>query len=201
MGAQEVTASGHQVFSTRPHFIVVMGVCGTGKTTLAIELARRMGWDFQEGDELHPASNVAKMSAGVPLTDEDRFPWLQLCHDWLEHEREIGHGAILTCSALKRSYRERLSAGLPVEFVYVKVSPEVLQQRLTARKGHFMPPTLLPSQLATLEEPGDDEPVIAVNGELAAERVVEQLVDMLAHDMGDAPTSEPAAPDITTSTM
>ncbi len=179
----EVTPSENKTPTPRPHFIVVMGVCGTGKTTLAAELARRLGWDFQEGDALHPEKNVQKMSSGQPLTDEDRYPWLELCHDWLEREKNIGHGAVLTCSALKRSYRERLRAGgLPVEFVYVKVSEEVLRERMAAREGHFMPSSLLPSQLAILEEPGDDEPVIAVNGEQAAERVVEELVKLLGDD-------------------
>lgn len=178
----EVAPSENKTSSARPHFIVVMGVSGTGKTTLAAELARRLGWDFQEGDALHPEKNIEKMSCGQALTDEDRYPWLELCHDWLEREKEIGHCAVLTCSALKRSYRERLRAGLPVEFVYIKVSPEVLRERMAARAGHFMPPSLLPSQLATLEEPGDDEPVIAVNGEQAAERVVEELVKLLGDD-------------------
>ncbi|GBR54866.1 gluconokinase [Neokomagataea thailandica NBRC 106555] len=131
---------------------------------------------------MHPENNIKKMSSGQPLTDEDRRPWLELCHDWLERERNIGHGAVLTCSALKRSYREQLRAGLPVEFVYIKVSPEVLKARMAAREGHFMPPSLLPSQLATLEEPSNDEPVIAVNGEEAAERVVDELVKILGED-------------------
>lgn len=159
----------------RPRFLVVMGVSGTGKTTIATGLATRLGWHFQEGDSLHPQSNVDKMSAGQPLTDEDRKPWLEVCHEWLKHEVALGHGAVLTCSALKRVYREQLRRGLPVEFVHVRVKPDTLEDRMAHRTGHFMPPSLLPSQLATLEEPGDDEPVIHVCGEDHPDVILERL--------------------------
>ncbi|EHH69095.1 gluconokinase [Gluconobacter morbifer G707] len=155
---------------------MVMGVSGTGKTTIATGLATRLGWHFQEGDALHPPANVAKMSAGHPLTDEDRAPWLKLCHDWLEAQVKAGQGAILTCSALKKSYRQLLSDNLPVEFVHIRTSPTALTERLEHRAGHFMPASLLPSQLATLEEPTDDEPVIRVSGEKHPDIVLDELV-------------------------
>ncbi|KXV25394.1 gluconokinase [Gluconobacter japonicus] len=160
----------------RPRFLVVMGVSGTGKTTIATGLATRLGWHFQEGDALHPQSNVDKMSAGQPLTDEDRKPWLELCRDWLSKEIDAGHGAVLTCSALKRIYREQLRRDLPVEFIHIRVDPKVLADRMTHRKGHFMPASLLPSQLATFEEPGEDEPVIHVCGEDHPDVVLEKLI-------------------------
>lgn len=161
----------------KPHFLVVMGVSGTGKTTVATGLATRLGWHFQEGDALHPPANVEKMSKGQPLTDADRAPWLALCHDWLSAQVESGHGAVLTCSALKRVYREQLrGADLPIEFVHIDTSAAELTERLQRREGHFMPASLLPSQLATLEVPGDDEPVIRVSGEKHPDVVLEELI-------------------------
>lgn len=161
----------------KPHFLVVMGVSGTGKTTVATGLATRLGWHFQEGDALHPPANVEKMSKGQPLTDADRAPWLALCHDWLRAQVESGHGAVLTCSALKRVYREQLrGADLPVEFVYIDTSAAELTERLQQREGHFMPASLLPSQLETLEVPGDDEPVIRVSGGKHPDVVLEELI-------------------------
>ncbi|MFT8808539.1 gluconokinase [Gluconobacter sp.] len=171
-----VQAHGTQI-GLKPRFLVVMGVSGTGKTTIATGLATRLGWHFQEGDALHPPANVRKMSTGQPLTDADRAPWLALCHDWLSAQVEAGHGAVLTCSALKRSYREQLrGAGLPIEFVHIDTSPAKLADRLQRREGHFMPASLLPSQLATLEVPGDDEPVIRVSGEKHPDVVLEELI-------------------------
>ena len=147
-----------------PYVLVIMGVSGTGKTTLAKALQVRTGWAFQEGDELHPPENVAKMRAGIPLTDEDRAPWLRLCAKWAQERLAAGQGGILTCSALKRSYREIVGEGLEnLRFVYLRVSREVLEARLAARKGHYMPASLLGSQLDTLEVPTVDEPVWAVD--------------------------------------
>ena len=173
-----MTASAAQVkMGLEPRFLVVMGVSGTGKTTIATGLATRLGWHFQEGDALHPPANVEKMSTGQPLTDVDRAPWLALCHDWLRAQVEAGHGAVLTCSALKRAYREQLRAnGLPIEFVHIDTSATELAARLERREGHFMPASLLPSQLATLEVPGDDEPVIRVSGEKHPDVVLEELI-------------------------
>ncbi|QDH14429.1 gluconokinase [Formicincola oecophyllae] len=156
-----------------------MGVSGTGKTSVAQALARREGWPFMEGDSLHPAANVAKMHAGHPLTDADRAPWLKICHDWLAKEAEAGRGAILTCSALKRKYRDQLAKDLPVQFIYLRVKPDIVAQRLNSRVGHFMPPSLLPSQFATLEEPDEDEPVIVAPGDKSLEEIVDYVVNYL----------------------
>lgn len=158
--------------------LVVMGVSGCGKSTVAALLAGRLGWDFAEGDDLHPPDNVAKMSAGIPLTDEDRWPWLELVAAWIGERVDQGRDGIVTCSALKRSYRDRLRAD-GVVFVLLSGSRDVLAQRLAARIDHFMPTSLLDSQLADLEEPGADEEALVVEAgrpppELAAE-IVQRL--------------------------
>ncbi|SDY82293.1 gluconate kinase, SKI family [Modestobacter sp. DSM 44400] len=160
--------------------IVVMGVSGSGKTSVAVELARQLGWDYIEGDDLHPAANVAKMAGGQPLDDEDRWPWLQAIAEVVGGHEAAGTSIIVTCSALKRSYRELLRDGHPsVWFAHVDVPREVLAQRLAARRGHYMPPSLLDSQLATLQPLGDDEPgdSIAGNGPL------DQTVAVLFRDL------------------
>ncbi|WP_428377714.1 gluconokinase [Lichenicoccus sp.] len=160
----------------RPRVLVVMGVSGSGKSSIALRLRDELGWPFQEGDELHPKANVAKMAAGIPLTDEDRGPWLDTCAQWIRERLEAGTGGLLTCSALRRVYRERLGEGRPgLHFLYLKVPEVVLRARLERRRGHYMPPTLLPSQLRTLEEPGADEPALVVP--------VEQTVDETASDV------------------
>lgn len=142
--------------------LVVMGVTGTGKTTIAQALARRIGATFIEGDNLHSEANRAKMSAGVPLTDADRRPWLKAVAAAI-------HGAdadaVAACSALRRSYRDliRAEAGCPVVFVHLAGDASVVAERLARRRGHFMPPSLLASQLATLEPPGADEPHVTAD--------------------------------------
>jgi gluconokinase len=144
-------------------FVVVMGVSGSGKTTLGQGIADRLQWRFQEGDELHPRANVEKMSRGEPLTDEDRWPWLDAIGRWLDERAEAGENAVLTCSALRRTYRDRIRDGRPgVRFCHVVASAETLRDRLEHRRGHYMPASLLPSQLATLEPLGDDEPGVVV---------------------------------------
>jgi gluconokinase len=160
--------------------IVVMGVSGSGKTSVSVELTRQLGWEYIEGDDLHPEANVAKMAGGVPLDDEDRRPWLQRIADMIGEHEAAGTSLIVTCSALKRSYRDLLREGHPsVWFAHVEASPEVLAERLAHRRGHYMPPSLLDSQLATLEPLGDDEPgeVIAGDGPLA-QTVAEVLTDL-----------------------
>ncbi len=135
--------------------IVVMGVSGAGKTTVGQALARNLDWHFEDADDWHPAENVARMSAGQPLTDEDRAPWLdRLNHLLLERDR-----LVLACSALKRAYRDRLREGLgdSVGFVHLRAKEELLLGRLRDRRGHYMPASLLQSQLDALEEPGPDE--------------------------------------------
>src|SRR6476620_6470349 len=132
-----------------PIVLVVMGVSGSGKSTVAAILAGQLGWDLEEGDDLHPAANVAKMASGQPLTDEDRWPWLDKIAAWIQLHTESGTPGVITCSALKRVYRDRLR-GPGVAFVHLDGSREVIGARLSKRLDHFMPSTLLDSQLATL---------------------------------------------------
>lgn len=143
--------------------IVVMGVSGVGKTTVGRSMASALGWIFAEGDNFHPAANVATMTAGVPLSDEDRRPWLQAISDWVDGRLAEGRSAVVTCSALKRSYRDELRAGRPtLRFCQIEAPVEVLATRMERRRGHYMPPSLLASQLATLEPLADDEPGVRV---------------------------------------
>ncbi len=164
----------------RPRVLVVMGVSGSGKTSIAEALCDRLGWVFQEGDALHSRENVAKMSAGIPLTDEDRWPWLDTCAQWIRDRNKAGEGGVLTCSALKHAYRLRLGEGSPgVWFLYLKVSEEVLRARLEQRRGHYMPPSLLTSQLRTLEEPTGDEPALTVPVERTLDATVADVLAAL----------------------
>ncbi|WP_345064332.1 gluconokinase [Leifsonia kafniensis] len=144
--------------------IVVMGVSGCGKSTLGALIADRLALPFIDADSLHPTSNVAKMAAGTPLTDDDRWPWLARVGQVLTDGRRTGAGAVVACSALKRSYREAILAEAPgVLFVHLNGTKEVLSARLQGRSGHFMPSGLLDSQLATLEELAADEPGVVVD--------------------------------------
>jgi len=141
-----------------------MGVAGSGKTTIARALAERLGWRFQEGDALHPPANVAKMSAGTPLTDDDRWPWLHAIAAVIDTWRTEGTNGIVTCSALKRAYRNILVGNRPdVRLVHLAGDKPLIAARMAARKGHFMPTALLDSQFATLEPPGGDESPIIVD--------------------------------------
>lgn len=133
--------------------IVLMGVSGSGKTTVGRGLADELGWKFYDGDDFHPRSNVEKMARGVPLNDEDRAPWLDSLRELIESCLARGEDAVLACSALKRSYRERLLIDARVRLVYLKGDYELLEDRLEGRHGHFMKPEMLDSQLAALEEP------------------------------------------------
>jgi gluconokinase len=142
--------------------LVIMGVAGSGKSTVAGLLAGRLGWDLAEGDDMHPPANIAKMAAGHPLTDEDRRPWLARVAAWILEHTAAHRPGIVTCSALKRSYRDVLR-GDAVIFVYLAASRELIAQRLAARHGHFMSPALLDSQFATLEPPGPDERAITID--------------------------------------
>ena len=152
-----------QPFVTQPVCVVVMGVSGSGKTTLGEGIADRLHWRFQEGDELHPPANVAKMSRGEPLTDDDRWPWLDAVGRWIDARAGAGESAVLTCSALRRTYRDHLRAERPgVVFCHLTVDAETLRHRVADRLGHYMPASLLPSQLATLEPLDDDEPGVTV---------------------------------------
>ncbi len=141
-----------------PVVVVVMGVSGSGKTTVAAALAARMGWAYQEGDDLHPQANVDKMHGGTPLTDEDRWPWLRRIASVIDAWRASGRSGVLSCSALKRAYRDIIVGARPdVVLVYLRGSKELIGYRIAARHEHFMPTALLDSQFATLEEPTADE--------------------------------------------
>jgi len=155
--------------------VVVMGVSGSGKTTVAAMLAGALHCQFLEGDDLHPPSNVAKMHGGTPLTDADRWPWLRKIASEIDGWRSHGESGVVTCSALKRTYRDILIGDRPdVTLVYLRGSRELIQQRMAARHEHFMPVALLDSQFATLEEPGPDErPVVVDIGGRPAEIVAE----------------------------
>ncbi len=141
--------------------LVVMGVSGCGKSTVAGLLAGRLGWDLADGDDLHPEANVAKMAAGVPLDDADRRPWLERVARWIGEHTEAGRSGVITCSALKRSYRDLLR-GPDVTFVFLHGSKKLIASRLARRHGHYMSAALLDSQFATLEPPSDDEQAITV---------------------------------------
>jgi gluconokinase len=144
--------------------VVVMGVSGSGKSTVAAALAQREHWAFQEGDDLHPPENRDRMHRGIALTDADRAPWLQALEDWIDARIAAGESGVLTCSALKRAYRDQLSRGRPqLGFVYLRASEALIAERLKKRTGHFMSPTLLHSQFEALEHPGADEPVQIVD--------------------------------------
>ncbi|TAM86275.1 MAG: gluconokinase [Jatrophihabitans sp.] len=168
--------------------LVVMGVSGCGKSTVAALLAGRLGWPFAEGDDFHPAANVAKMHSGHPLDDDDRWPWLEKIAVWVDERLDTGSGGVITCSALKRRYRDVIrrddtarSAGVAhgVVFVYLHGTREQIANRLAARQGHFMPAALLDSQFAALEEPQPDENAIRVeigdNPAALADEIVSRL--------------------------
>lgn len=138
--------------------LVVMGVAGSGKSTLAAALSKRLGWACAEADEFHPQANIDKMSQGIPLQDEDRWPWLEEIQAWMTDRARAGESTVLTCSALKKSYRQLLSqAQGRVIFLHLDGGADLIGQRMQGREGHFMPPTLLPSQLATLEALSQEE--------------------------------------------
>ena len=164
----------------QPIILVVMGVSGSGKTTVARPLADRLHCAFQEGDALHPPENVEKMKSGIPLTDADRLPWLHRIARRIDEWRAAGQSGVLTCSALKRSYRDIIIGNRQdVRLVYLKGSRDLIRRRLEARRGHFMPPSLLDSQFATLEEPGPDERPITVDIGAKPEEIVDEIVRRL----------------------
>jgi carbohydrate kinase (thermoresistant glucokinase family) len=167
------SAPAHRVGA--PTVAVVMGVSGSGKTTVAALLAAALGWQFQEGDALHPPANVEKMSRGVPLTDEDRWPWLALIAERIDGWLAAGRSGVVTCSALKHAYRRMIVGDRPrVRLVYLQGDRALIHARMAARHEHFMPLALLDSQLATLEEPGPDErPITVAIGGTPSEIVAE----------------------------
>ena len=160
-----------------PSVIVVMGVSGCGKTTVAAKLAERLGWQLAEADEFHSAANVEKMRSGVPLTDEDRWPWLRSIAKWIDDIRASGGHGVVTCSALKRRYRDILVGGRKdVWLVYLKGDYELIEKRLAARSHRYMPISLLKSQFDALEEPGPDERAIDIPIAASPEEIVERIL-------------------------
>jgi gluconokinase len=162
--------------------IIVMGVSGCGKTTVGEALARDFGVPYIEGDALHPKANVEKMRGGTPLNDDDRWPWLEEIGRQLKAQTAMAGGAIATCSSLKQSYRQRLrhTAGGNLRFVFLNCSRPVLESRMAARKNHFMPPSLLASQLAALEDPTGEAGVEAVNGDAEPKAIVDEAIFKLS---------------------
>ena len=160
--------------------LVIMGVSGCGKTTIAELLSRELGWSYRDGDEFHPKTNVEKMHSGTPLTDEDRWPWLKAIAAWIDEKRQSGTHAIVTCSALKRAYRDILiGPRQDVGLIYLKGTEDLIAERLSKRKHHFMPKGLLASQFQTLQEPGPDEHPITVSIEPAPEEIVATIMGKL----------------------
>jgi carbohydrate kinase (thermoresistant glucokinase family) len=169
--------------------VLLMGVSGSGKSTVGQALADRLGWIFEDGDDLHPPANVAKMAAGHPLTDDDRAPWLAECGDWLLAQRALDRPAILACSALKRAYRDELRRRVPgLRIVYLQGARDMLLERIGSRQGHFFPATLLDAQLADLEPPTPDEHPIVAPITLTVPEIVEQVADALTGPTDDGPT-------------
>lgn len=165
-----------------PEIFVVMGVSGSGKSTVAFQLAATLGLEFIEGDELHSAENVARMAAGVPLTDADREGWLDVLADRIREARFAGRGLVLSCSALKRSYRDVLRQGSPaVRFVHLHGERALLAARMAQRAGHYMPGSLLDSQLAALEAPEASENALTFDVTTPPDAIVAAVVATLSH--------------------
>ena len=163
-----------------PCGLIVMGVSGSGKSTIGEALAERLGWTFEDGDRFHPPGNVARMSAGHALTDEDRWPWLQAIADEIDRVCQAGGRAVIACSALKRAYREVLVHGRDdVRIVFLDGTQDLIAGRLAERKGHFMPPGLLASQFKTLEPPAGNENPVTVSIDATIEAIVEDIVRQL----------------------
>jgi gluconokinase len=165
----------------RPAAIIVMGVSGSGKSTIGALLAERLGWPFADADGFHPAANVTKMAAGQPLTDEDRWPWLDAIAAHIGASRTAGQPVVVACSALRRAYRERLRAGHgDLIFLHLSGAPEVIATRQAARQGHFMPPSLMASQFATLEDPAEEADAVIVSVSASPHEVVAAALEQLA---------------------
>jgi carbohydrate kinase (thermoresistant glucokinase family) len=165
----------------RPAAIIVMGVSGSGKSTIGALLAEALGWPFADADGFHPAANVAKMAAGTPLTDADRWPWLDAIAAHIGASRTAGQPVVVACSALRRAYRERLRAGYSdLIFLHLAGAPAVIAERQAARQGHFMPPSLMASQFATLEDPAAEADAVTVSVSASPHEVVAAALDQLS---------------------
>lgn len=173
-----MSTAASQPLSEIPRRMVLMGVAGCGKSSVGAALAGRLGATYLDGDDLHPLANIAKMSQGIALTDEDRWPWLTLVGRTLA----AAEGRlVIGCSALKRAYRVHITqeAGTPVTFIHLAGTPEIVAARMNARKGHFMPPELLASQFSALEPPGADENAISVNIDQSLDAIVDTITAQL----------------------
>ena len=167
--------------STLPCALIVMGVSGSGKTTIGEKLAARMSWRYEDADTFHPPSNVAKMSAGQPLTDDDRWPWLKAIAAEIDRVCAAGDRVVIGCSALRRVYRDMLVHGRDdIRFIYLEGTEALIADRLGQRKGHFMPPGLLTSQFQTLEPPTDDEHALTVSIDGPVEMIVDRIISQLS---------------------
>ena len=177
----------HRLDSARAHrgnppILVVMGVSGSGKSTIAEELSARLGWPFEEGDSLHPEANIAKMHAGIPLTDADRLPWLERVAAWIDEQRSKKQPGIITCSALKRTYRQMIIGDrAEVRLVYLRGGRDLIAEHLAGRHGHFMPPALLRSQIDTLEEPEPSEDPLIVDASASSVQVAHEIIRLLGN--------------------
>jgi gluconokinase len=166
--------------SRGPAVLVVMGVSGSGKTTIGTMLADRLGWRYAEGDDFHPEDNVRRMAAGEPLTDDDRWPWLEAIGRWIDDRRAAGESGVVSCSALRQKYRDVLSEGRPeVRIVFLGGSRELIERRLAARRGHFMRAGMLDGQFAALEPPDPDEGAITVSIDATPAEVVDEILGRL----------------------
>jgi gluconokinase len=169
-----------EIPSDIPCALIVMGVSGAGKSTVAEALAGRLGWRCEDGDRFHPAANVAKMRAGQPLTDDDRWPWLKAIADEIDRLCGKQQHAVVACSALRRAYRDVLVHGRgDIRIIFLDGTRELIATRLAERKGHFMPPGLLDSQFRTLERPGPDEGAMTVSIDATVETIVDNIVRQL----------------------
>ena len=192
MSASHSASAGRSPTSTA--VVIVMGVAGSGKSTIGGLLASRLHWEFEDADWFHPASNIEKMHQGIPLTDEDRWPWLDAVAAWIDATRQsTGHG-VIACSALKRRYRDVLIGDRDnVRLLYLKGDEALIARRIATRHEHFMPPQLLHSQFEALEEPGPDEHPIVVSIEPTPREIVAQAMSALARAEAARPANHTAA--------
>ncbi len=164
----------------QPLHVVVMGISGSGKTTIATRLAEQLGWTFAEADDFHPAANIEKMTSGIPLTDQDRWPWLESMREWMTAQARSGSSTVVTCSALRRSYRDVLTqAEGRVRFVHLLGDAYLILERMKTRSGHFMPQSLLPSQLSTLEPLEPDEQGVRIENTGTPDEVTADIIKKL----------------------
>jgi carbohydrate kinase (thermoresistant glucokinase family) len=180
-GGSELTATESPPAEDAPAVVIVMGVSGSGKSTIGALLASRLGWVFADADQFHPPANIEKMSHGIALTDEDRWPWLEAMAAWIDETRHAkGHG-VIACSALKRSYRDILiGERRDVRLVYLRGEEPLIADRMAERHGHFMPESLLQSQFTTLEEPGADENPIVVSIKSQPDEIVAAILSAMS---------------------